>query len=211
MSFVAKIDEEVVGVFVLAKDINLDYYKSHFHIQDSILLNEHERKAHTRLIYAVMNPIFEKSTRFVLKELLRLSANTCMYFEIHDTTVIPTIFHELIHVRSRRFPHFLDKKWDHERYITEDVQGEEEKTIMADGHDRDPLDETESPFALCFTTKRLLSEPKIVKNSRIVIVGASDTGISFIEALLSISYLSFTNIVLIAPGGLPHHHFENKT
>jgi malic enzyme len=49
-----------------------------------------------------------------------------------------------------------------------------------------------------------------VKNSRIVIVGASDTGISFIEALLSISYLQFTNIVLIAPGGLPHHNNESK-
>ncbi len=72
------------------------------------------------------------------------------------------------------------------------------------------MDEIESKFALCFTTKRLLSEPKIVKNSRIVVVGASDTGISFIEALLSISYLNFTNIVLVAPGGLPHHHFENK-
>jgi len=68
----------------------------------------------------------------------------------------------------------------------------------------------ESAFALCFTTKRLLSEPKIIKNSRIVVVGASDTGISFIEALLSISYLQFSNVVLIAPGGLPHHHFEEK-
>lgn len=41
-------------------------------------------------------------------------------------------------------------------------------------------------------------------------VGASDTGISFIEALLSISYLQFTNIVLIAPGGLPNHHFGEE-
>jgi hypothetical protein len=57
----------------------------------------------------------------------------------------------------------------------------------------------------------LLSEPKIVKNSRIVVVGASDTGISFIEALLSISYLRFTNIVLISPGGLPHHHFSEHS
>lgn len=118
LSFVARIDDEIVGIFVLAKDINLDYYKSHFHIQDSILLNEHERKAHTRLLYSVINPIFEKATRFIIKELLRLSANSCIYFEIHDRTVIPNIFHELIHVRSRRFPHFLDKKWDHERYTS---------------------------------------------------------------------------------------------
>jgi hypothetical protein len=41
------------------------------------------------------------------------------------------------------------------------------------------------------------------------VIGSSDTGISFIEALLSISYLRFTNIVLISPGGLPHHHFDD--
>lgn len=122
LSFVCKIGTDVVGAFLLAKDVNLEYYKSHFHIQDSILLTEHERKAHTRLIFSVMNPIFESSTRFVLKELMRLSANSCMYFEIHDRTVIPTIFHELVHVRSRRFPHFLDRKWDHERYTNESQQ-----------------------------------------------------------------------------------------
>ena len=79
-----------------------------------------------------------------------------------------------------------------------------------DGADRDPLDEEESAFSLSFITRRLLSEPKIVKNSRIVVVGGSDTGISFVEALLSISYLHFTNITLIQPGGLPHHHFNTR-
>jgi len=137
ISFLAKIDDEVVGAFVLAKDVNLDFYKSHFHIQDAILLNEHERKGHTRLIHAVVNPIFVKSTRFMLKELLRLSANTCAYFEIHDTTIIPTLFYELIHVRLRRFPHFLDKKWDHERYVAgEDgstTEEEKERMVPIDG------------------------------------------------------------------------------
>lgn len=138
---------------------------------------------------------------------MRLTAKTCLYFEIHDKTVIPTIFNELVHVRCRRFPHFLKKKWDHERAALEE---EEENKDDIDGHDRDFLDENESGFALCFSSKRLLSEPKIVKNSRIVIVGASDTGISFIEALLSISYLNFTNIILVAPGGLPHQHTDER-
>jgi hypothetical protein len=210
LSFVCKIYNDVVGAFLLAKDVNLEYYKSHFHIQDAILLNEHERKAHTRLIFSIINPIFERSTRFILKELMRLSANTCLYFEIHDQTVIPTIFTELVHVRSRRFPHFLDRKWDHERYVPPQQQQNGGETLHIDGKDRDPQDEVESTFALCFSTKRVLSEPKIVKNSRIVVVGASDTGISFIEALLSISYLQFTNIVLIAPGGLSHNHVGEK-
>jgi NADH dehydrogenase FAD-containing subunit len=39
-------------------------------------------------------------------------------------------------------------------------------------------------------------------NNRIVVVGASDTGISLIESLISIKSLNFTNLTLLAPGGL---------
>lgn len=139
-----------------------------------------------------------------------------MYFEVQRKTVIPTIFNELIHVRSRRFPHFLDRKWDHERWDNKsestsiEDEGDKDFKVPVDGADRKADDETESPFALCFTTKKILSEAKIVKNARIVVIGASDTGISFVEALLTITYLKFTNITLIAPGGLPHHNLPTK-
>lgn len=43
-----------------------------------------------------------------------------------------------------------------------------------------------------------------------MVVGGSDAGISFIEALLSISYLHFSNITLVSPGGLPHHAVADK-
>ena len=210
LAFSARVEDSVVAAFLISRDVNLNYYVSHFHVQDQILMDQHDKKGHSRLVYSIINPIFERSTRYMLKELLRLSDKTALYFEINVKTVIPTIFHELVHIRSRRFPHFLDRKWDHERY---DPSGEEDRVesiIPMDGKDRDPLDEVEAPFALCFTTKRLLSENKIIKNSRIVVVGASDTGISFIEALLSISYLHFTKITLVSPGGLPHHHVPEK-
>jgi hypothetical protein len=32
--FVAKVHDEIVGAFVMSKDVNLDYYISHFHVQD---------------------------------------------------------------------------------------------------------------------------------------------------------------------------------
>lgn len=32
--FVAKIMDQIVGCFILSKDVNLDYYTSHFHVQD---------------------------------------------------------------------------------------------------------------------------------------------------------------------------------
>lgn len=145
-TYVAKIANSVIGMFVVSKDVNLDYYKSHFHIQDSILLPEHDRRGHMRLLYSVINPIYERNTRYCLKELLRLASKTCMYFEISNHTVIPQIFNELINVRTRRFPHFLKRKWDHERNVypnTEEVNKDD-----MDGADRDFLDEEEAPFAL---------------------------------------------------------------
>lgn len=126
MSFSARVEDQIVATFLLSKDVNLDYYKSHFHIQDQILMAEHERKGHTRLLFSIINPIFEKSTRFLLKELLRLAGKSCLYFEVAVQTIVPTIFNELIHIRSRRFPHFLDKKWDHERYVPEKIEGDVE-------------------------------------------------------------------------------------
>jgi hypothetical protein len=138
--------------------------------------------------------------------MLRLTQKTCFYFEIQPQTIIPTIFNNLVHVRSRRFPHFLERKWDHERFESEDTLKKKQEQIKSntDGCMKDPLDEEEAEYSLCFTTRRMLSDAKIVKNSRIVVVGASDTSISFIEALLSINYIHFTSIVLIAPGGIPN-------
>ena len=32
--FVAKVMDDIVGCFVISKDVNLEFYISHFHIQD---------------------------------------------------------------------------------------------------------------------------------------------------------------------------------
>jgi len=67
---------------------------------------------------------------------------------------------------------------------------------------RDPMDQEEAPFSLSMLTKKQLSAVKVSNNTRIVVVGASDTGLSFIESLLTIKDINFTNIILLAPGGL---------
>lgn len=51
-------------------------------------------------------------------------------------------------------------------------------------------------------SKKFLSVPKQSVNNRIIVVGASDTGISTIESLITIKNLNFTNLTLLAPGGL---------
>jgi len=38
--FVAKVFDQIIGAFVISKDVNLEYYISHFHVQDQILIAE---------------------------------------------------------------------------------------------------------------------------------------------------------------------------
>jgi len=54
----------------------------------------------------------------------------------------------------------------------------------------------------------MLSSVKVSNNTRIVVVGASDTGISLIESLLTIKDINFTHIFLLAPGGLATMHIS---
>lgn len=191
--------DTVIGIYVLSKQVNVGYNTSHFCIQDHVLLKEHSVEKHSKLIHAILNPLFIKQTRFILKEIARLMNKTNIFFEVHDRTLLPDIFNEFVFVRPRAFPHFLKRKWDYEAE-KEQLERRGELTGM-DGH-REPQDQKEAPFSLSMLTKKQLSAVKINNNARIVVVGASDTGLSFIESLLTIKDINFTNIILLAPGGL---------
>lgn len=43
-------------------------------------------------------------------------------------------------------------------------------------------------------------------NTRIVVIGASATGLGFIDSLLKTTYLNLQNIILVNPGGMPNPH-----
>nr|CDS34601.2 hypothetical transcript [Hymenolepis microstoma] len=59
------------------------------------------------------------------------------------------------------------------------------------------------PPAVYLTTRNLLMEPKIVVNARIIVVGASSTGLAFLEQLAFSRHIRFNNLVLLSPNGLP--------
>ncbi|KAI5646330.1 cilia- and flagella-associated protein 61 [Phthorimaea operculella] len=62
-------------------------------------------------------------------------------------------------------------------------------------------------FSAWLVSKKLTSIPKLNVDSRIVIVGASRTAMSFIYHLLfgdSSTYLTFTNVTLVSTNGLPY-------
>ena len=59
-SFSVFIEGTIIGMYCLTKKVNLPYLTSHFCIQDHIILKEYPPHLHTKLLHAVLNPLFVK-------------------------------------------------------------------------------------------------------------------------------------------------------
>jgi len=86
-------------MYILSKNVNLAYYVSHFAVQDHFILDEHPQPLHTRLLHSILNPLFSKSSLFILKEIFRLSNKTCIFYETHKASLLPDVFSYLHIVR----------------------------------------------------------------------------------------------------------------
>ncbi|CAF5185807.1 unnamed protein product, partial [Rotaria magnacalcarata] len=137
-------------------------------------------------------------TKLFIKEILRKVNKTCVYYPIcpryADDEMLkhhsPTYaIHYLLPVRPRRLIQYNLEKLKMNS-PTDCVLGR----LPSLAH---------SQFALAFSTTKIIMEPKITINARIVIVGASTVGLAVLEALIMCPYLRFNNLTLISPHGMP--------
>ncbi|XP_057358665.1 cilia- and flagella-associated protein 61 isoform X2 [Manis pentadactyla] len=194
-AFVAEVAEQIVGIAVIRNEMDIEYIRSHYNIEDFIYFNHHQRDEHGHLCHFALNPIFRHYTKFFLKEILRLGYKSCLYYPIYPkfregkfqscyAHSLTSALHYFVPVRPRR----------------QIVYPLEKLGINA------PSKEV-SKDALCYalnhTNRKLTLEPKITVNAKIVVVGASSVGISFLETLVFCSHLKFSNLTLISTHGLP--------
>ncbi|XP_025103771.1 cilia- and flagella-associated protein 61-like isoform X2 [Pomacea canaliculata] len=191
-AYVAKCQNQTVGVAILRREEDIEYIRSHYNIEDFIYYNHHRREDHGHLHHFVLNPIFAHLTKHFLKEILRLSHKTCVYYPLYpryssketlSRHSVVCCLGALVPVRAR-----------HQIKYPVQQLGINAPSVRV-------LAERET-YALNHINRKLTLEPKVAINARIVVVGASDVGLSFLETFSYCPHLRFNNMTLISPHGL---------
>ncbi|XP_038072321.1 cilia- and flagella-associated protein 61-like [Patiria miniata] len=192
-AFVATCLDQIVGLAITRQEEDIEYIRSHYNIEDFIYFNHHRRDEHGHLHHLALNPIFQHQTKLLMKEVLRQAHYTCLYYpvypvyapqEIRSKHSLVTSLNYMVPVRARR----------QIEYPVEQLGGNAPSERV--------LKEQEK-YALSHMNRKLTLEPKVTINARIVVVGASDVGVAFLETLTFCPHLRFNNLVLISPNGLP--------
>ncbi|XP_068088540.1 cilia- and flagella-associated protein 61 isoform X2 [Hyperolius riggenbachi] len=195
-AFVAEVADQIVGISILRNEEDIEYIRSHYNIEDFIYYNHHQRDEHGHLYHYALNPVFKRYCKHFLKEILRLSHKSSLYYPVYPTYdrggqfkipcahSLTSALHYMVPVRPRRqivYP--LEKLGINapSKQVSKDQPG----------------------YALYHLNRKLTFEPKITINARIVVVGSSTVGISFLETLVFCPHLKFNNITLISTHGLP--------
>ena len=203
-AFVATCREQVLGVIVLTRKgcdkSGVRWMKSAYRLDDYVVYNQHDHTEQAHITHYVINPIFSRCTRFVLRETMRLYNKTCLYYRVYPGQVIAPLLPEMVQAPPRNRPMLRP-----DEVRGQAAPGDENEMTRKKGPHAEDVAEAkgEDSFALHFLTHKLLSEPKIVSHARIVVVGASDCGLSALESLVLMPYMQFTRLTLIAPTGIP--------
>ncbi|NXP24443.1 CFA61 protein, partial [Scytalopus superciliaris] len=194
-AFIAEVSDQIVGVSVIRDEMDIEYIRSHYNIEDFIHFNYHQKEEHGHLCHFVLNPVFHRYTQHFLKEILRLGHKSALYYPVYPHYVegkfqspcahsLTSALHYMAPVRPRR----------------QIVYPLEELGMNAP---LEQLSKDQLSYSLNHTNRKLVLESKVSINTRIVVVGASDVGISFLETLIFWPRLKFNNLTMISVHGLP--------
>ncbi|XP_035176848.1 cilia- and flagella-associated protein 61 isoform X5 [Oxyura jamaicensis] len=194
-AFIAEVLDQIVGISVIRDEMDIEYIQSHYNIEDFIHFNHYQQEEHGRLYHFALNPIFHHYTKHFLKEILRLAHKSSLYYPIYPQYAEGKFQHPCAHSLTSALHYMVPVR--PRRQI---VYPLEELGINAPS---EQVSKDQLSYSLNHINRKLITESKTSINSRIVVVGASDVGISFLETLVFCPHLKFNNLTLISIHGLP--------
>ena len=136
---------------MIKRIVDINMLQSQYSLEDFLLLSEHKPEQHIELLGFVINPIFARSSRFLIKEVLRQLNATCVYYNLELKAPIPDVLSEFVQVQPRA-------QFDVPASLSTELAATD-----SDGCDTATSSITPAADrALFFLTRKLIAEPKIV-------------------------------------------------
>ncbi len=82
-AYVAEVMGRIVGIAIIRPEEDIEYLRSEFNIEDFILYSQHKREEHGHIHHFALIPIFSFLTKYFIREIMRKSEKTCMYYPIY--------------------------------------------------------------------------------------------------------------------------------
>ena len=184
VTFVVTAQTEIIGVVVLSRRVtsadDVHWLRVNYQLDDELNYDRHRGRSQAMITSWILNPIYSRYARVVLRDIMRLYYKTLLYFQSSKkSSPPPDMIQELRPVRPRKL--IQPRIGEVQEFATR-------PTPYADGR--------ESP--LYFISKRLLTDPKIQVNKRVVVVGGGPSAMPLLEALCFSPKLHMNNLYLIA-------------
>ncbi|ORY44380.1 hypothetical protein BCR33DRAFT_785068 [Rhizoclosmatium globosum] len=176
-SFVAEANGQCIGVAILEKLTFASTISDQFDIEEFLSLKITPLNGdHVLLRHLILNPLFAHQTKWFIEEIMRMAAVSCILYPIDesaklDITSRMLLGKELFPVKRRKQITFVDGLRDGIS-VSEDL-----------------------PYNMQLISSALLYEPKLTINTKIVVVGGSDTGIAFLEKLVYLGLDHYVRII----------------
>ena len=184
VSFTVLMGEDVVGVvtasrnFISSEDVT--WLRSNYHLDEVVNFDRHRLRSQAQITNFVINPVFSKWTRYIIREIMRKYGRTLIYYQNPvDFSPPQEILEEMIPVAPRR-------------RMQTSPNGNALPMLEKPGSNGVTV---ESP--LLYLTKRQLTQPKVTVTKKVVVVGGGSASYALLEKLLFVPHINFPNLQLV--------------
>ncbi|XP_014247111.1 cilia- and flagella-associated protein 61-like [Cimex lectularius] len=186
----------IIGFAIVCPEKNPDYLKFHFDLEKYMKFKLHCIPNHGYVKHFMVSKLFQRYTRFFLRGIMHMSGFTSLYHTVYPTH-IASKFEDFTPLSGIKF--WMPVRPRLVPIYSPSLRQNQPAFLMANDY---------PPFALYYTNYRLSSLNRSFNDSHIVVVGASETGLSFIENLIfqqNTPYVAAVNITLVTM-----HRFPRK-
>ena len=183
VSFAIMMGADMVGILTASRNYlgseDIVWMRCNYHLDEVINFDRHRLRAQAQITNFVINPVYSKWTRYIIREVMRKCMKTVLYYHNPVDDVPPSeILEELIAVPPRRR-----------------MQPNLGTSLPMIEKPSSNCVNVESP--LMYITKRQITELKVCVTKKVVVIGGGSASYALLEKLLYTSHLYFPNIQLV--------------